>query len=100
MKLIYAARDEEVWIVPVSGFRTVTAQEKLFQRQIKKRGSSEAAAKLSAPPGYSEHHTGYAIDLTDGNFPRQDITSQFAETKAFRWLTLHAKEFGFESVIS
>lgn len=96
MKLIYAARDEEVWIVPVSGFRTVTAQEKLFQRQIKKRGSSEAAAKLSAPPGYSEHHTGYAIDLTDGNFPRQDITSQFAETKAFKWLTLHAKEFGFE----
>ncbi|WP_242045683.1 MULTISPECIES: M15 family metallopeptidase [unclassified Calothrix] len=96
MKLIYAARDEGVWIIPVSGFRTVAAQEKLFQKQIEKRGSPEAAAKLSAPPGYSEHHTGYAVDLADGNFPKQDITNQFAETKAFQWLTVHAKEFGFE----
>jgi zinc D-Ala-D-Ala carboxypeptidase len=96
MKLIYTARDEGVWIIPVSGFRTVAAQEKLFQKQIEKQGSPEAAAKLSAPPGYSEHATGYAIDLADGHFPKQDITNQFAETKAFQWLTLHAKEFGFE----
>ncbi|WP_254921516.1 M15 family metallopeptidase [Nodularia sp. NIES-3585] len=96
MKLIYAARNEGVWIIPVSGFRSVAAQEKLFQKQIEKQGSPEKAAKLSAPPGYSEHATGYAIDLADGNFPKQDITNQFAETKAFQWLTLHAKEFGFE----
>ncbi len=96
MKLIYAARDEGVWIIPVSGFRTVADQEKLFHKQIEKLGSPEAAAKLSAPPGYSEHATGYAIDLADGRFPKQDITNQFAETKAFQWLTVHAKEFGFE----
>jgi zinc D-Ala-D-Ala carboxypeptidase len=96
MKMVYAARDKGVWIVPVSGFRTVTDQEKLFQKQIEKQGSPEAAAKLSAPPGYSEHATGYAIDLADGHFPKQDITNQFAETQAFQWLSLHAKEFGFE----
>lgn len=96
MKMIYAARNKGVWIVPVSGFRTVTDQEKLFQRQIEKRGSPKAAAKFSAPPGYSEHHTGYAVDLADGHFPKQDITNQFAETQAFQWLTLHSKEFGFE----
>lgn len=96
MKLIYAARDEGVWIVPVSGFRNIADQEKLFERQIEKRGSPKAAAKLSAPPGYSEHHTGYAIDLTDGNFPKRDITFDFAQTDAFKWLELHAKEFGFE----
>lgn len=96
MKMVYAARDKGVWIVPVSGFRTITEQEKLFQRQIEKRGSPELAAKFSAPPGYSEHHTGYAIDLADGHFPKRDVTNQFATTKAFQWLTLHAKEFGFE----
>ena len=96
MKLIYTARDDGVWIVPVSGFRTLDAQHKLFENQTKRRGSPEAAAKLSAPPGYSEHHTGYAIDLTDGHFPQQDITYQFAETEAFKWLKTHAEEFGFE----
>lgn len=96
MKLIYAARYEGVWIIPVSGFRSIADQEKLFEAQIQKLGSPEAAAKLSAPPGYSEHHTGYAIDLADGHFQKQDITYNFATTDAFKWLNLHAKEFGFE----
>jgi D-alanyl-D-alanine carboxypeptidase len=96
MKLIYAARYEGVWIVPVSGFRNIADQEKLFEVQIQKLGSPEAAAKLSAPPGYSEHHTGYAVDLADGHFPKQDITYNFATTDTFKWLNLHAKEFGFE----
>lgn len=99
MRMIYAARDEGIWIVPVSGFRTIEQQEKLFQAQIQRHGSAQAAAKLSAPPGYSEHHTGYAIDLTDGNFAKdkiQDITDEFSESEAYKWLNLHAKEFGFE----
>ncbi|NET27965.1 MAG: M15 family metallopeptidase [Okeania sp. SIO1I7] len=96
MNMIYTARDEGVWLVPVSGFRTVEAQEELFEAQIQRRGSTEAAAKVSAPPGYSEHHTGFAIDLTDGNFPKKDITIDFENTKAFQWLTRHAQKFGFE----
>ncbi|CCH97883.1 MAG: D-alanyl-D-alanine carboxypeptidase family protein [Microcystis flos-aquae DF17] len=97
MKLIYAAREDRVWIIPVSGFRTIAHQDQLWQSQIQRQGSPEAAAKISAPPGYSEHHTGYALDLTDGNLKaRDDITYKFAETDAFKWLTLHAKEFGFE----
>jgi D-alanyl-D-alanine carboxypeptidase len=96
LKLIYTARNDGVWIVPVSGFRNISDQEKLFDAQIQRRGSPEAAAKLSAPPGYSEHHTGYAIDVTDGRFPKQDITYNFATTDAFKWLTIYAKEFGFE----
>ncbi|RQH10859.1 M15 family metallopeptidase [Okeania hirsuta] len=96
MKMIYAARDEGVWIVPVSGFRTIADQKQLFQYQIQRQGSPEKAAKLSAPPGYSEHHTGFAIDLTDGNFPKKDITYEFAETKAFQWLIKNANQYGFE----
>lgn len=96
MKLIYAARDQGVWIVPVSGFRNVKDQEILFQNQIRRRGSPKAAAKVSAPPGYSEHHTGYALDLADGHFPTEDITSDFAKSDAFRWLNQNAKAYGFE----
>jgi zinc D-Ala-D-Ala carboxypeptidase len=96
MKMIYAARDESVWIVPVSGFRNTADQQLLFERQIQKLGSPEAAAKLSAPPGHSEHHTGYAIDLADGTSPKADITYQFDNSNAFRWLQKNAGKFGFE----
>lgn len=96
LKLIYAARDEGVWIVPVSGFRSVAKQEELFRAQIQRLGSAEAAAKISAPPGYSEHHTGYTVDLADGNFPKLDVTEDFTGTEAFIWLARHAQEFGFE----
>ncbi|MBD2208613.1 M15 family metallopeptidase [Nostoc linckia FACHB-104] len=96
MKMTYAAREVGVWIIPVSGFRTIEQQQKLFLQQIKRRGSEKEAAKISAPPGYSEHHTGFALDLTDGKFPKQDITLAFENTDAYRWLTSHAKEFGFE----
>jgi len=96
MKLIYAARDDGVWIIPVSCFRNLEDQQKLFTAQIQRRGSQEAAAKSSAPSGYSEHHTGYAVDLAEGHFPKQDISLDFARTEAFKWMKLHAKKFGFE----
>ncbi|WP_019499043.1 M15 family metallopeptidase [Pseudanabaena sp. PCC 6802] len=96
MKLIYAARDDNTWIVPVSGFRSIEQQEKLYKDQIQRRGSETEAAKISAPPGYSEHHTGYAVDLTDGNSHLTDLTYKFAESDAFRWLSQHAREYGFE----
>jgi D-alanyl-D-alanine carboxypeptidase len=96
MKLIYSARNDGVWIVPVSAFRDVERQRLLFENQVERRGSIEAASKISAPPGYSEHHTGLAVDLADGRFPKQDITSQFENTDAFRWLQKNAERFGFE----
>ena len=74
MKMIYTARDDGVWLVPVSGFRDLAKQKLLFESQIQRRGSIEAASKVSAPPGYSEHHTGYVIDLTDGSTsPSKDM---------------------------
>jgi D-alanyl-D-alanine carboxypeptidase len=49
--------------------------------------------RSSAPPGYSEHHTGRAIDInTPGCDPLEGV---FEETAAFRWLTVHAPRFGF-----
>ena len=96
MKMIYAARDNRVWIVPVSGYRDVEKQHHLFQAQIRRKGSEKEAAKSSAPPGYSEHHTGYTIDLTDGKLVNRDITSDFASTDAYQWLVGNAHQFGFE----
>ena len=53
-------------LVPLSGFRTLEEQEYLFFDIKAERGqNAETRAEVSAPPGYSEHHTGYAIDIGD-----------------------------------
>lgn len=95
--LVAAARVDGVWIVPASGYRTIAQQRTIFNAQIAKTGSPEAAAVVSAPPGYSEHHTGYAVDLADGSLPQnQDISDSFGETAAYRWLLANAPSHGFE----
>ena len=97
LNMVAAARADGIWLVPASGFRTFAQQRTLFNTQVAKKGSPEAAAKISAPPGYSEHHTGYAIDLADGNSPQnQDISPAFANTPAYRWLVNNAATYRFE----
>jgi LAS superfamily LD-carboxypeptidase LdcB len=90
------AQTNGIKIAPISGFRSIASQNKLFQRQIQRQGSKEAAARLSAPPGYSEHHTGYAIDLGDGDRPNADLKFDFEQTEAYEWLTVRAQEYGFQ----
>ena len=45
-----AAKAEGINLMPVSGFRTITAQKDLFESQVNRKGSAEAAAVFSAPP--------------------------------------------------
>ena len=52
-------------------------------------------AKVSAPPGYSEHSTGYAVDLGDGDDPATNLSESFEQTRAFRWLQDHAASYHF-----
>jgi hypothetical protein len=90
--MMEAAHADGVALFLVSGFRDLSTQALLFQNRTTEQGSAELAAKSVAPPGYSEHHTGYAIDLADGlgNF------LDFEKTPAFRWMTAHAQDYGFE----
>ncbi|BAU14215.1 D-alanyl-D-alanine carboxypeptidase [Leptolyngbya sp. NIES-3755] len=95
-QMIAAAQSQGVLLMPISGFRTIADQKELFDRQIERRGSAEAAARLSAPPGHSEHHTGYAIDIADQQQPDTDLKYGFEQTKAYRWLNTNAYKYGFE----
>ena len=52
--------------------------------------------KVSAPAGHSEHHTGFALDIADGNDPTTfDLVESFEKTIAFRWLQKNASKYGF-----
>lgn len=90
------AKASGVDLTLISGFRSIAQQEKLFQKQINRRGSKEAAARLSAPPGYSEHHTGYALDIGQGEDIDTFLKFDFENTRAYRWLMENAKNYGFE----
>lgn len=91
------AKQAGINLGPISGFRTVADQGQLFTRQIgRHNGSEQEAAKLSAPPGYSEHHTGYTIDIRDRDSPETDLKYQLENTRAYNWLTQNACQYGFE----
>jgi zinc D-Ala-D-Ala carboxypeptidase len=94
-QMVAAAKAEGISLMPISGFRTIADQKVLYEKQIARKGSEEAAAKWSAPPGYSEHHTGYALDIGDANSDT-DIKMTFQDTDAYRWLVVNANNFGFQ----
>ena len=91
-----AAEAEGVFMMPISGFRNISDQQELFARQTQRRGSEREAARYSAPPGHSEHHTGYALDITDARRSDVDLKIAFEETEVYRWLLSRASQFEFE----
>ena len=95
-QMVADAQHAGAYIVPVSGFRGVSLQGELFENQIARKGSIQRAALVSAPPGHSEHHTGYAIDIGDADNPGTHVEMSFEQTRSFRWLNQNAPRYGFE----
>jgi D-alanyl-D-alanine carboxypeptidase len=92
-----SARASGVVLVPISGFRTVKDQQHLFFDVKAERGQTATKrAEVSAPPGYSEHHTGYAVDIGDGNTPATNLSTKFETTRAYKWLSVNAARYSFE----
>lgn len=79
-----------------SGYRSVELQESILDREVEKgesQGLTSDAAKNTAlqtiaEPGYSEHHTGLAVDFNS-------VTAEFEETDEYEWLKENAENYGF-----
>jgi D-alanyl-D-alanine carboxypeptidase len=87
-----AARDGEVVFI-VSAFRAVERQIEIIQRKLDSGESIDSILTVCAPPGYSEHHTGRAVDL--GAPGAALLDPDFEHTSAFDWLHRNAASFGF-----
>lgn len=95
--MVAAARANGVVLMPISGFRSTALQQTLFFDVKAQRGQvTKKRAEVSAPPGYSEHHTGYAVDIGDGTAPATNLSPKFEKTRAFKWLNANAARFSFE----
>ena len=87
------AEDEGVTLDLVSAFRSVDHQAAIIRRKLGAGQGIAAILAVSAAPGFSEHHTGCALDLTTPGCP--PLERSFEETDAFRWLEARAAAFGF-----
>ena len=97
LKMREEAKKDGIYLVLLSGYRSINLQKDIFYT-LKSLRNQEAAerARVSAPPGYSEHSTGFAIDIGDATQRETDFEIQFENTKAFRWLIKNAAKFHFK----
>ena len=89
-----AAKAEGLNILMVSAFRSYEYQAGLIRRKLEQNIPIQEALTVVAAPGFSEHHTGFAIDI---NSPEceEAVTEYFEDTPEFTWLTQHAHKYGF-----
>jgi D-alanyl-D-alanine carboxypeptidase len=91
--LVTAAAADDIVLLIVSGFRSIDYQAALIRKKIEAGQRIENILAVNAAPGFSEHHSGQAVDIaTPGSRP---LTEEFEVTDAFRWLQEAAADFGF-----
>jgi len=80
----------------LSGYRSIDLQRDIFYENKSIRNQTAVERSMvSAPPGYSEHSTGYAIDVGDGNYPDTHFEVEFEQTPAFKWMKRFAPKYHF-----
>ena len=80
----------------LSGYRSIELQRDIFYENKSLRNQTAVErSRDSAPPGYSEHSTGYAIDVGDGNYPDTHFEVEFEQTPAFKWMKRFASKYHF-----
>jgi len=88
-----AAATDSVELLIVSGFRSIADQALLITKKLEAGQTIDAILQVNAAPGFSQHHTGRAIDIaTPGTRP---LTEAFGDSPAFHWLEANADRFGF-----
>lgn len=96
LKLEKFLRTKKIEIGIDDGFRSFAEQQSIYEKFVFQYGK-EYAKKFAAEPGYSEHHTGMALDLNikiNGQFSSNN--SQLMESEnVFLEIHKYLKDFGF-----
>ena len=86
-KMMRAAKQEGVELTVSSAYRSYAVQQQTYQHWVEVNGKQKADT-LSARPGYSEHQTGYALDLNNAD-------ESFGNTAEGKWLAANCAKYGF-----
>lgn len=90
MEMQENAKSEGIEINLISAYRSIDYQKDLYKKYVKKDGK-ELADTYSARAGYSEHHTGRALDIASTDMSIEN----FGSTEASRWVNENAWKYGF-----
>src|SRR3546814_14809475 len=88
-----AAAIDGVELLLISAFRSIEFQAALVRDKLARGITIDEILMVNAPPGYSEHHSGRAIDI--GARGIAPLAEAFEVTPAFAWLS--AQEIGSAS---
>ncbi len=88
-----AAANDGIGLQIVSAFRSASYQLLIVERKIASGQSIDEILRVSAAPGYSEHHSGRVVDITTPGYNALEET--FEMSPAFAWLQREASRFGF-----
>ena len=89
-----AASADGVSLEAISGYRSHAYQAGIFARKLARGLSVGQILTVNAAPGFSEHHSGRALDIGTPGEPAAE--ESFEATPAFHWLQAHAGRFGFQ----
>ena len=88
-----AALDDGIDLFIVSAFRSIDRQAEIVRRKLETGAAVESILAVCAPPGFSEHHTGQAVDLSTPGSHVLEV--EFDQTAAYVWLSERAADFGY-----
>jgi D-alanyl-D-alanine carboxypeptidase len=88
-----AALEQDITLFLISAYRSPQHQHDLIARKLQQGQLIEQILAVNAAPGYSEHHSGRAVDL--GTPDCAALVTEFEHTAAFNWLGSNANNFGF-----
>jgi len=91
-EMFAAAKEEGIGLSTVSGYRSYSKQSTIYSRKKATQGQ-EAADRVSARPGTSEHQLGLAMDLAKKG--SSQLNTGFGKTKEGQWVNENAYRFGF-----
>ncbi|HHL31841.1 MAG TPA: D-alanyl-D-alanine carboxypeptidase family protein [Oceanospirillales bacterium] len=92
-KMKQAALQDNIDLQLISAYRSLDYQKKLLESKLAKGISLTKLLSVNTLPGYSEHHTGCAIDIGSEN--AAILETEFEQSSAFHWLQTNARHFQF-----
>ncbi|MCB2215375.1 M15 family metallopeptidase [Desulfofustis glycolicus] len=93
LAMLDRAREDGVELLVESGYRSERYQRTIFKRMMAQGRIFTDIIRYVAPPGYSQHALGTAVDFHPSNW-------RFADTRAYAWLQENAAAFSFKETYS
>ncbi len=90
LNLWNASHEAGFYLMVNSSYRTHEKQEAVYNEYKNSQGTNYADS-IAARPGFSEHQTGYSLDI----FEKGHSSKTFEGSESYNWLIANAHKYGF-----